>query len=175
MFSSATPPVIDHTIHLNLPPSSIFSIRSSVDSPGGSQEIRPLPTIASSSRPVPSVAASASSAGAPSAAAAAGAGLIASPVGKSVESILTTTSSSAAGGGASSVASAAAFDLDSDFEVEAEAKDWRLNVGREVLDKMSKKEQKRQDVINGESSFSCLSCIETIYICWVQYGVHLST
>ena len=44
------------------------------------------------------------------------------------------------------------FDHDSDFEIEAEAKDWRLNVGREVLDKMSKKEQKRQDVINGEKS-----------------------
>jgi hypothetical protein len=39
---------------------------------------------------------------------------------------------------------------DSDFEIEAEAKDWRLNVTQEVLGKLSKKEAKRQDVINGE-------------------------
>ena len=112
------------------------SIRSSVDSPGGSQEIRPLSTIptasGSSSRPLTS------SSVAPSAA------------------DVTLASSTATGGGgaapASSSVAATAFDLDSDFEVEAEAKDWRLNVGREVLDKMSKKEQKRQDVINGEKS-----------------------
>ena len=74
-----------------------------------------------------------------------------SPVGKSVESILTTASATPSGAFSSSSSSAAvAFDLDSDFETEAEAKDWRLNVGREVLDKMSKKEQKRQDVINGQ-------------------------
>ena len=113
------------------------SIRSSVDSPGGSQEIRPLSTIptasGSSSRPLTS-----------------------SSVAPSVADISLSSSAAPGGGGgaapaASSVA-ATAFDLDSDFEVEAEAKDWRLNVGREVLDKMSKKEQKRQDVINGEKS-----------------------
>ena len=115
------------------------SIRSSVDSPGGSQEIRPLSTIptasGSSSRPLTS-----------------------SSVAPSVADVSLSSSTATGGGGggaalapASSVA-ATAFDLDSDFEVEAEAKDWRLNVGREVLDKMSKKEQKRQDVINGEKS-----------------------
>ena len=113
------------------------SIRSSVDSPGGSQEIRPLSTIptasGSSSRPLTS-----------------------SSVAPSAADLSLSLSTATGGGGAapasSSAVSATAFDLDSDFEVEAEAKDWRLNVGREVLDKMSKKEQKRQDVINGEKS-----------------------
>ena len=115
---------------------SSSSIRSSVDSPGGSQEIRPLSTIptasGSSSRPLTS-----------------------SSVAPSVADVSLSSSAATGGGGAapaSSSVAATAFDLDSDFEVEAEAKDWRLNVGREVLDKMSKKEQKRQDVINGEKS-----------------------
>ncbi len=39
---------------------------------------------------------------------------------------------------------------DSDLDTEADPPDWRLSISQEVLATLSKKETKRQDVINGE-------------------------
>ncbi len=41
---------------------------------------------------------------------------------------------------------------DSDFETEPDATDWRPTLAPERRDRLSKREAKRQDVINGEES-----------------------
>ena len=38
---------------------------------------------------------------------------------------------------------------DSDFDTEPDPPDWRLSIAQDELRKLSKREQKRQDVING--------------------------
>jgi len=103
-----------------------------VDSPaGGSQE---MVTASTSSFRSPSSLATASTSlhEAHSSVSAAAQPLTASPV-----TVLTTTSLA---------------DDDSDFETEPDPRDWRLSLGAEQRESLSKKEAKRQDVINGESS-----------------------